>query len=106
MLLVLRTFTDYSQACKTMKRFTPNDFVTMSIKFTKVLYAQIRSQEFDPPTGSGFKLPLKVPTGPQSPEWINEDVGMKIACGFEMLLAPEGVRAVITPWPFHLVYCG
>lgn len=56
----------------------PEDFVSVSVKFTRVGYAQLMSQEFPlPGSWSGI-----------SPH-INEPrvlMGMKVACGFEMLL--------------------
>jgi hypothetical protein len=58
--------------------FAPEDFVTVSVKFTKVGFAQLRSQIFDPP-----------------PSWVGilsrihdekVAIGMKLTCGFEMLV--------------------
>ncbi|KAK3677194.1 hypothetical protein LTR78_002732 [Recurvomyces mirabilis] len=58
--------------------FPPEDFVTVSVKFTKVGYAQLRSQLFDTPPAWTGVIPrlgdMKV------------ELGMKITCGFEMLL--------------------
>lgn len=82
------------KACKTMGVFNPKDSVRVSIKFTKVLYAQLRSQEFNPPAGSGFEIPSTVEGVRQSKEFIEADVGMKVACGFEMLVASESVKSV------------
>ncbi|QIX00370.1 hypothetical protein AMS68_005887 [Peltaster fructicola] len=62
-------------------RFAPEDFVTVSIKFTKVGYAQLRGQVFDtPPSWIGLQ-----------PRMQDEKVqmGMKLACGFEMMLADQ-----------------
>lgn len=60
-------------------RLPPEDFVTVSVKFTKVGYAQLRSQVFDPPPAWTGILP----------RMDDEKVamGMKLTCGFEMLLA-------------------
>jgi SGT1 protein len=62
--------------------FPPKDLVTVCATFSRVLYAQVRSQRFDPP-----------------PRWaplFNEqadgkaryqlEMGMKLACGFEMMV--------------------
>jgi len=78
----LRPLQHPSSADSTL-RFPPKDFVTTSIGFTRVGYAQLQSQDFPPP-----------------PAWQNtwsrtkdaalhtrRVVGMKLACGFEMLLA-------------------
>lgn len=59
--------------------FPPEDFVTVSVKFTKVGYAQLKSQLFDlPPAWIGLLPKMK-----------DEKIvmGMKLACGFEMLTA-------------------
>jgi len=58
--------------------FPPEDFVTTSIKFTRVGFAQLKSQEFPPPPSWTAIIPhLKDP---------KVDIGSKVACGFEMLL--------------------
>ncbi|KAF7191466.1 Protein ecdysoneless-like [Pseudocercospora fuligena] len=59
--------------------FAPEEFVTVSVKFTKVGFAQLRSQIFDaPPAWTGV-----------IPRLQDEKVlmGMKLACGFEILLS-------------------
>ncbi|KAI5204781.1 SGT1-domain-containing protein [Aureobasidium subglaciale] len=58
--------------------FPPEDFVTTSVRFPKVGYAQLVSQEFPPP-------PAWVGITPhvhQKPVLL----GMKLSCGFEMML--------------------
>lgn len=68
--------------------FPPEDLVTVSVKFTKVGFAQVKSQSFDTPqawTGWITKLPSTVGQA-------GYEIGMKIACGFEMLLSdPQNV---------------
>lgn len=66
-------------------RFPPDDLVSVSVRFTRVGYAQLKSQDFPaPPTWSG-KVPLK---GAGSKEYSSRaEMGMKLSCGFEMLLA-------------------
>lgn len=60
-------------------QFPPEDFVATSVKFTKVGFAQLRSQIFNPPPAWTGALPrIKEPA---------VDLGMKLTCGFEMLLA-------------------
>ncbi|KAF2155197.1 SGT1-domain-containing protein [Myriangium duriaei CBS 260.36] len=58
--------------------FPPEDFVTVSTRFTRVGYAQLRSQDFSPPPSWTAVIPHmddpKIATG------------MKLTCGFEMLL--------------------
>jgi hypothetical protein len=62
--------------------FPPDDLVTVSVKFTKVGYAQLKSQDFDPP----IKWKGYLPPGKSSKEYSRAETGMKLACGFEMLL--------------------
>jgi hypothetical protein len=60
-------------------RFPPEDFVTVSVKFTKVGFAQLRSQVFSPPPAWTGVIPrIKEPP---------VELGMKLTCGFEMLLS-------------------
>lgn len=59
--------------------FPPEDFVTVSVAFTKVGYAQLRSQLFDtPPSWTGV-----IPRLQDS----KVEMGMKLACGFEMMVS-------------------
>ena len=62
--------------------FPPTDLVTMSVKFTKVGYAQLKSQQFAAP-------PLWVECTSAKKEvkcQERAELGMKITCGFEMLM--------------------
>ena len=63
--------------------FPPVDLVKASIKFTKVGFAQLRSQQFEPP--DSWKKSL----GDEAASAVRPllDIGMKLTCGFEMLLA-------------------
>ncbi|KAI4113129.1 MAG: hypothetical protein LQ345_005824 [Seirophora villosa] len=63
--------------------FPPEDFVTVSVKFTKVGYAQVKGQDFQTPmswAGRGAKAHTLQGQ-------IGREMGMKITCGFEMLLS-------------------
>lgn len=63
--------------------FAPSDCVNVSIKFTKIGYAQLKSQSFDPPpVWKDFQAANRDLV---SQEMIN--MGMKVACGFEMLIS-------------------
>jgi len=72
----------------TMK-FPPADFVTVSVRFTKVLFAQVKSQHFQPPTAWATALAQAAdPQGPGEQRRLSRlEIGMKITCGFEMLAA-------------------
>ncbi|CAG8948630.1 unnamed protein product [Penicillium salamii] len=62
--------------------FKPDDLVTVSVRFTRVGYAQLKSQEFPVPSTWAGKMPS---TEDQS--YGRAEAGMKLACGMEMLLA-------------------
>lgn len=59
--------------------FPPEDFVTTSIRYTKVGFAQLRGQLFNPP-------PAWVGVGPRVGRDESAAIGMKVACGMEMLI--------------------
>ncbi|CAL5870279.1 uncharacterized protein PFLUO_LOCUS4514 [Penicillium psychrofluorescens] len=62
--------------------FEPNDLITASVRFTRVGYAQLKSQDFPvPSTWQG-----KLPPAEDGKVYDRAETGMKLACGFEMLL--------------------
>lgn len=63
--------------------FKPEDFVTVSVQFTRVGYAQLKSQDFSIPKFWIGKLPSKE----DRKLYDRAELGMKLCCGFEMLLA-------------------
>ncbi|KAI9841683.1 MAG: hypothetical protein M1838_003454 [Thelocarpon superellum] len=64
-------------------RFPPRDLVTVSAIFTKVGFAQVKSQHFSPPSIWADVLPADA-----SPkESARAELGMRVTCAFEMLLA-------------------
>jgi SGT1 protein len=60
--------------------FPPEDFVTVSVKFTKVSFAQVKSQRFAPPIAWSGSLPVNA----SKKEISSAELGMKVSCGFEM----------------------
>lgn len=68
---------------KTKLTFPPDDLVTFSVKFTRVGYAQLKSQEFTPPASWAGAILRTGDAQAQS----RAEMGMKVACGFEMLIA-------------------
>ncbi|OJJ51405.1 hypothetical protein ASPZODRAFT_21875 [Penicilliopsis zonata CBS 506.65] len=62
--------------------FKPEDFVTVSVRFTRVGYAQLKSQEFPVPQPWVGKLP----PSEDRKVYDRAEIGMKLSCGFEMLL--------------------
>ncbi|KAI0662562.1 SGT1-domain-containing protein [Cubamyces menziesii] len=68
------------RAAQKMSRFPPEPAVLASVKMTRTAYAQLVGQRFHPPKVFGRWSERE-----GSKEWRWRDVGMKIACGFEML---------------------
>ena len=71
--------------------FPPEDFVTVSVRFTKVLYAQLYAQRFEPPPrwkSVMDKAVGKMPavTDAEFKAQSSAEVGMKLTCGFEMMM--------------------
>ncbi|KAG9250153.1 SGT1 domain-containing protein [Emericellopsis atlantica] len=70
--------------------FPPEDLVTVSVRFSKVLYAQLRSQRFETPSRWQYLLPSldegveKVATDERTRRL---ETGMKLTCGYEILAA-------------------
>ncbi|KAJ9196571.1 transcriptional regulator family: SGT1 [Paecilomyces variotii] len=63
--------------------FKPDDLVTVSVRFTRVGYAQLKSQDFPVPQSWIGKLPPKT----DQKAYDRAELGMKLSCGFEMLLS-------------------
>jgi hypothetical protein len=62
--------------------FKPDDLVTVSVRFTRVGYAQLKSQEFPVPSSWAGKLP----STEDRQAYDRAEAGMKLSCGLEMLL--------------------
>ncbi|KAF4453555.1 hypothetical protein F53441_3801 [Fusarium austroafricanum] len=70
--------------------FPPEDLITTSVRFSKVLFAQLRSQRFDTPLSWSDvlrKAQKESPSGETDKIMVRLDIGMKLTCGFEMLAA-------------------
>ncbi|KAL8999651.1 MAG: hypothetical protein Q9169_001611 [Polycauliona sp. 2 TL-2023] len=68
--------------------FRPEDFVTISTRFTKVGFAQLRGQDFDTPRAWATSIGKE----PSILSQIGYQMGMKVTCGFEMLMSdPQNV---------------
>ncbi|KAL1867841.1 hypothetical protein VTK73DRAFT_3922 [Phialemonium thermophilum] len=71
--------------------FPPTDLVTVSVCFTKVLFAQLKSQHFDPPPAWA---PLLAAAESEAAKGSDEarkiyarlEMGMKVTCGYEILV--------------------
>lgn len=68
------------KACASMKAFSPAaGTIETTIKFTKTTYAQTVSQKFYAPK------PFRLPSINQKKQYRFAELGMKVACGLEML---------------------
>ncbi|OCH96667.1 SGT1-domain-containing protein [Obba rivulosa] len=76
------------RAAQRMSRFSPEPSVLKTVTMTRTAYAQLTGQKFYPPKIFGR---WKEPEGSQ--EWRWRDIGMQIACGFEMLYQESKNRA-------------
>ncbi|KAH9492818.1 hypothetical protein Btru_024789 [Bulinus truncatus] len=68
------------KACRPMKHFKPDDLVRTRVKMTRCLYAQLVQQQFTPDKRSGWTVVC-----PSNPEFLERDIGVKLAHGFEIL---------------------
>ncbi|CAG8549050.1 2322_t:CDS:10 [Ambispora leptoticha] len=96
------------KACYKMERFPPSTSITTIVKMTKTLYAQLVNQRFHPPK------PFKLPTPSENAKaYKAAELGMKLACGFEILcndsyyansIAPLRTRVFgnVETYPFDL----
>lgn len=73
------------KACDAMKYFPPENCVWYTATFTRCLYAQLMGQQFKPDVKVGWKMPPK-----NSPTHKGFDLGVKLACGFEILANSSG----------------
>ncbi|KAL0260152.1 hypothetical protein SLS55_005898 [Diplodia seriata] len=76
----------------TALKFPPRDLVTARVRFTKVGYAQLKSQEFDAPNKAWSAALTSSPTSADDDDIERLRLGMKLACGFDMLLADAAHR--------------
>lgn len=69
--------------------FPPEDFVTVSVRFSKTLYAQLKSQRFDTPPrwDSVFRSTKNenISSNEEQKRVERLETGLKLTCGFEML---------------------
>nr|CAD7260029.1 unnamed protein product [Timema shepardi] len=67
---------------RAMRYFPPENRVKVSVMLTKCLYAMVTHQQFQPDRRTGWNLPLV-----HSPDYKSHLLGVKLACGFEILVA-------------------
>ncbi|CAH0390428.1 unnamed protein product [Bemisia tabaci] len=76
------------KVCRIMKKFPPQPSVLRSVKFTKCLYAMISQQNYMPDKRAGWRL-----SPPTDPAFTSHMLGVKIACGFEILASQVKVTS-------------
>ncbi|XP_063241356.1 protein ecdysoneless isoform X2 [Bacillus rossius redtenbacheri] len=70
------------KVCRAMRFFPPENRVLASVKFTKCLYAMLSHHKFYPDRRTGWQMP-----DPNSPHYKAHSLGMKLGCGFEILVS-------------------
>ena len=83
----LRTPLD-EKALRAMKHFPPEVCVRRNVLMTRFNYAMLRHDNYSPSPITGWKIPYS--NGRDSAEFIEADLGMKIACGLEVLCVSQG----------------
>lgn len=69
-------------SCRAMKYFPPENRVMTSVTFTKCLYAMLIHSNYIPDRRTGWNLPP-----PDSSNYKAHLLGVKVACGFEILVS-------------------
>lgn len=71
-------------------KFSPTDLVTVSVRFTKVLFAQLKAQQFSPPLAWKDIISQAEKTLGYdiiaTKKYLQLELGMKVTSGFEMLV--------------------
>ncbi|KAJ1966747.1 hypothetical protein H4R35_006910, partial [Dimargaris xerosporica] len=75
------------KATRTMRQFPPDDSILTTVRWTRTMYAQVRSQTFVAP--QVFEAALTAGSQYTARE---KELGMKLACGFEMLCQGADIR--------------
>ncbi|GJQ70819.1 putative SGT1 protein [Trypoxylus dichotomus] len=70
------------KACRAMKYFPPEVRVLTRVTFTKCLYAMLVNSKYQPDRKTGWNLPP-----PTAKAFKAYNLGVKLACGFEILLS-------------------
>lgn len=83
-----------SRVASKMERFDPATCVPVTVRFTRMTFAELVSQQFYPP--KVFLPHVPQPTDPDHLAW---QAGVKLACGFEMLAAEPRWRKMAEQYP-------
>ncbi|KAH7927363.1 SGT1-domain-containing protein [Leucogyrophana mollusca] len=79
------------RAAHRMSRFPPQPYTLRTVKMTRTSYAQLVGQKFYPP-----KIFGRWQEQEGTDQWRWRDIGMKLACGFEMLYQESKTRSDVT----------
>ncbi|KAE9544558.1 hypothetical protein AGLY_000099 [Aphis glycines] len=85
------------KACQTMKHFPPKDRVMCAVTMTKCLYAMLIKQKCVPEKRTGWDL-----VNPPDSRYKAQITGVRIACGFEILVSQA--KSTVTDTPVDLTY--
>ncbi|PIK59671.1 hypothetical protein BSL78_03402 [Apostichopus japonicus] len=77
------------KACRVMKTFPPEDMVATKVKMSRIMYAQLCQQRFQPDRRIRWKIPAT-----SNPKFKAADLGMKLAHGFEILTSRVSEQVV------------
>ncbi|CAH1398496.1 unnamed protein product [Nezara viridula] len=81
-----------TRAMRAMRNFPPETRVMTTVKMTRCQYAMLSQAKYTPDRRTGWQLP-----SPTSPLYLPHTIGVKLACGFEILVtqakSPESIEA-------------
>uniref|UniRef100_A0A023F1B7 Putative mads box transcription factor n=2 Tax=Triatoma infestans TaxID=30076 RepID=A0A023F1B7_TRIIF len=75
------------RACRAMRYFPPETRVMCQVKMTRCLYAMLLHHKYTPDRRTGWCLPQQ-----NSPDYLAHSIGIKLACGFEILVSQCKVK--------------
>lgn len=67
---------------RAMRYFPPENRVYTQVRFTRCLFAMLVHQQYTPDRRTGWQIPSRA-----HPDFAEHSLGMKLACGFEILAA-------------------
>ncbi|KAJ7362048.1 hypothetical protein OS493_013136 [Desmophyllum pertusum] len=88
------------KACRTMEQFTLKTRLMSRVRFTRCLYAQLSQHSFKPDRRSEWTLPPVT-----SPQYNAHELGLKLACGLQMLCSRNGTNEADLKLENFLIQC-
>ncbi|KAK3856263.1 hypothetical protein Pcinc_037405 [Petrolisthes cinctipes] len=74
-----------SKVLRMMRHFPPETRVMTAVRMSKASYARLLSTRYTPDTRTGWAIPH-----PTHQDFKSHDIGMKLACGLELLVSSAG----------------